>query len=765
MDNSKSARGSGLNGAMGADWIRRTALMLLASATVAAQAQSPDGAKRDVSALEEVVVTAQRRSERLLDTPQSIAVISESDIREQGLRAWEDFSLKVPGINGPTQDRVPVFGKQAFFMRGLGSTGDIAGSGTASIYVDEMPVGLDSPARLLDVARIEVLKGPQGTLFGEATMGGAVRIISNQPSFEKVGGSIRTELADYAGGSESSLVEGVLNLPLIDEKLAFRGSAYYERRGGFVDSWPFNYRNRPGVRPPDYLINADANASRAYGAKAALRLNATDALTVTLTAYYDFVRQTGDNGVLTQFLPSEEYVQYRRFEHDLAQKTTAANLLVEYALPFADVVASTTYYKRDFTPVYDGTSLATLLGLVGPTRPGDSSSLVYDIPRRRFSQEVRLVSRGDGPLSYVAGVFYLDTAYKFTLSARAAGASQIVPPVAGLVLPEECYLCPTFDYPTEQKSVFGDVSYAITERFKATVGARWSDLDQSSDRVDRGLPFLVTPASSTKSSANKTVLKAELSFKPVQESLLYASFKQGFRQGFGTVVPPAFCQPQLNALGIPNPSAQVDPDTVDTYEVGGKSSWSIFGAEVRASGAAYHTKWKDVQTGIGLACGFSFTANLGSATVKGAEIEIDAAIDRWTFGASGGWTQSAFDSTGPGRVAGQQVASVPKWQANTYARYAFPIGLSWNAYVGADFQYLTSRRFPVTGLIGGELPIYRNVNLRAGATHGPWELQVFVRNVANNFVPVGQPTNIPGENNRVLLNPPRLIGASLGYSF
>jgi iron complex outermembrane receptor protein len=730
-----------------------------------AGAQQANRSRVDAGALEEIVVTAQRRETRVQETPESIQVLSGELLNEQSLRVWQDYVAKVPSIQGAGQDRVPVFGKQSFFMRGLSSTGDIANSGTAAVYLDELPLALESPPRILDVNRIEVLKGPQGTLYGEAAMGGAVRIISNQPQFDRVSGATHVDLSDMRGGGQSYGVDATINVPLIDDRLAFRASVYYDKQGGFVDSWPFSYKSRPTVRPPSYLINKDANTSTAYGAKAALRWKISDAFTATLTGWADVVRQTGDNGVLTQFFATKEYVQYRRFEHDLPQRVYAGSLVLEYEFPFANLMSATSYYTKTFNPVYDGTSFSTALGFTGPTRPGDAGPLVYDIPRHRFSQEVRIVSKPNGPLNYVAGVYYLDTGYRFNISARALGASQITPAIPGLLLPEECYLCVNFDYPTTQKAVFGELSYEFLPGLKATVGARYNDLKQSSSRTDLGFTPLTQPPSNTSSSATKTVYKAELSYQPMKDLLVYANLRQGFRQGFGAVLPPPFCQPQLNAIGIPNPKNQVDPDSVDTYEIGAKSTLPVLGGALRANAAGYRTKWKDVQSSIGLTCGFSFTTNFGSATIQGAELELEYGIERWNVGVNGSFTQSSYDTTGPGRVAGQQLSLVPRWQATTYTRYSFPLRGAWSGYVGGDFQYMTRRPFALPGLIDRQLPIYRNLNARVGVNNDTWEVQLYVKNATNEYLPIGQPTNIPGENNRALLAAPLAVGISLGYQF
>jgi outer membrane receptor for monomeric catechols len=311
------------------------------------------------------------------------------------------------------------------------------------------------------------------------------------------------------------------------------------------------------------------------------------------------------------------------------------------------------------------------------------------------------------------------------------------------------------------------VSYTLPIGLTATVGARYSDIEHSIFRGANGLPNFRSAFTAFAAKSKPWTYKAELSYRFkdfadfVSEGLLYANYREGFRNGFGITPPPPTCAAGLAALGLVA-NSQVDPDTVNTYEGGAKLTLK---RGVVANMAVYHTDWDNIQSTFGLPCGFTISGNFGKAEIDGVEMDFAARpLDGLDVGISTAYTEAVYTQKAPGvSPSTNRLPFTPKWAVNANVRYTFPIlDGQRSAYVAADAQYMSNRIYNSQGL--ARLREYHNLNLRAGVLMGAWDAQVYVQNVFDRYFIVGQPLAIPGEN-RVAPNRPRTIGVTATYHF
>lgn len=673
--------------------------------------------------ISEVVVTARKRGdERLQEIPTAISAFSEQTLRDMGVNEFADFAYQVPGLTFNDTGN----GEKRYIMRGVQS----AGQEQVAVYYDEVPAtGVQSSSgdsgsqtpdlALVDLERIEVLKGPQGTTFGANSQTGVVRFIVNKPVLDAVEGNLRVGGESLQHGDPGATASGTFNLPLIDGKLALRTTAYYEKRGGYVDN----------VR----LGNENINSSETTGGRVMLRYQPTESATVDAMVWlqkrdvdgasgyhaYDSFHVGGDpndpgaKDRVPQFaffdtgtFHNGDYVETRRPDDQAIYSLTWTQ-----DLSWATLTTAGSLYKRDFGFFRDNTWAIISLN-VGPpgatacftgacVRPDlfpELTDQTQDIDQR--TGEVRLNSTGDGPLSWLAGVFYRKRDSDFR------SVSPIVDPATGLPFPvtgpptgfsalpgagiEGCQPCALARFNTrdiEESAVFGEISYKLFDSFEVMAGLRQFTAEQTDAGFYRfqfplfgGLP----PPDNRHFKEDRLIKKFQLSYRPTSDVTIFALASEGFRLG-GTNQP--------NIAAVP---PGYDADSLWNYELGVKSAW--LDGRLVVNSSAFLIDWDNIQvSGRDPTGSFAFIGNAGAAEVQGLEVEAFVQpVRSLNFSAGLSWlpkrelTEDQVNATvaAPGRK-GDHLPRIPEFTGNFSIQYertleALP---SWSAWVRGDWSY------------------------------------------------------------------------------
>jgi iron complex outermembrane receptor protein len=687
--------------------------------------------------VEEIIVTARKRAERLQDVPQSIQALSGEELRKQGALNFADYARTVAGVS--FQDDGP--GRSQLFIRGVSTGADVdtGKESTVGVYIDETPVteGSSQPdLRLYDINRVEVLRGPQGTLYGSGSLGGTVRILTNQPSFTDTEGHIEIQGSVTEGGGANGATNGWLNLPVTD-RAALRAVAYGIRNSGFIDN--------------SLTGESDINDESTYGGRLAFRVQPTDAVNIVLTGMH----QRTDSGSYNRH--SGDYprlVLDQREPEPFEDRFGLVNLKIEADLGFASLASSSSYFdrQRDFDNDIDYFIEA------GTGVPRGRSALGYSA--RSVAQELRLTSQTDGPFQWLIGGFYVDRDERYGQTIHFRGVPT-PPSSSGFLFYAES------DGNIEQVAGFGEVSY-VFDKLTATVGLRVSKTDRDivSFRDGLALGGVATLQSGSFSETSRTP-KFNLSYKIDDSKLIYVQAAKGFRiGGVNPGLPPCpTCAVDL--------AASFSSDSLWSYEAGFRSE--LFADTVTLNASAFWIDWDDIQLNVNREDGFNGFTNAGKARSRGVEMEVNVrASEHVRLGGQVTYTDAELTALnqgleGIGRI-GAQLPQVPRWAAATNAEWATVIGANSRLYIRGDVQYQGSR----TNILGAgsvRLDDYVISNVRVGFDHGRWGTALFVNNLTDeraqldrnivNGVRDGAPITL----DRYTINVPRTYGLSLSARF
>ncbi len=707
--------------------LARFALALVASASLlplAAQAQ-------ESVADDEIVVTAQKREERLRDVPQSVSAVTAETLERLQANSFEEYVAHVPGLTALGGQA----GNTRLTLRGL-NTGSVAS--TVGTYVDETPFGSSTSlvnAGVLaldldpfDVQRIEVLRGPQGTLYGASTLGGIIKFVTTAPSPDAFEARARASAEQTQDGDPSYALRAVMNAPLGD-RAALRVSGIYRDQGGYVDDPSRGATNINGVETA--------------GVRAAFLLNATDNLQIRLSAHLQDVNSNAQDDVAYFQDPLEpvggDLDQYRPFSELSEIDYRIYNGTVDWDLGFASLISSSSYSELGQYRESDGT---LAFGL--------PSFLANDVTQEKFTQEVRLVSPSSDRFEWVIGGFYakeeglIDQEIFFdTPPGTVTGLTAVI----------------ASDY--EEIAAFGGITYKFTPQFDVSVGARYAENEQS---VEQG----GTAVSSGGEDSTDDALTYSIAprFRIGDDTMIYARVASGYRPG------------GPNILGVPSViPATFNPDETVNYELGVKTD--LFNGMLRLDAALFHIDWTDIQLLVfdGVVSGNS---NGSSAESEGVEWSATLApTDGLTLVWSGAYTDAKLTGdTDPivvGGASGDPLPYSPEWASTLDVNYEWAVG-QHTAYVGGAWRYVgeQSSGFPGTGgfLYGAEqieLPSYNIFDLRAGMEFEQFAVDVFARNVGDERAVTsfgGFGATLPdAPNGAANLIRPRTIGVSLSTRF
>jgi len=762
--------------------------------------------------LAEVVVTAEKRSESQQSVPMSMTTFGSAALQEKSINDFFDYATKVPNLSfAQTGDGVGT--ARTIAIRG------ISGDNVTAMYIDDMPLPDSLDPRVLDVDNIEVLRGPQGDLYGARSMGGVVRIITKQADFQNFSATV------HGGASTTShtdqpnyTLDEVVNIPLVTDTVALRLSSFYDEEAGYfkrsycanpatvgISCFPLSTTGMTTVK--------NIGAIDTSGGAITLAIKATDNLTITPRVMIQRANYNGfpmadfnttpGNGygfpvpATGASAPSEmeptSFTQARMFNtpEGGTDRWDLYSVGVHWTTDLGELVSSTAYFDRRVDETENEAEFlwaAVTGGAGGSPQP---SSIEEIKNYQRFVEEVRFASSLKGPLQFVAGAYYSDYHGALPFASEYPGATlpgldaTLLGPGNGTLTPGYADLVFKQDFHTDiqEPALFGNVSYAFTEAFKATVGLRWYSVKTTSSGYEEGLvtgggPAVISPQiTNTERGVNP---KLELDYHFDLDHMVYGLASKGFRPGGLVPVVPAGaagtgtdCVAALRAID-PNinlsQTRSYKSDSLWNYEIGAKTSW--LDHRVTLDAAAFYIDWKNLQQEILLSCGFQYIANVGSATSKGGEMELRARpFQPLEFSAGIGYQDAKIKATGPGspQTVGSPIYNVPDWTANMAATYTMPLTADWVLVSGADYSYV-GRSYSANNDPANprERPSYRLINGRLALQRGEFEVALVGKNLADELTNLGDNRSIAAETPgrpRLFVNQPRTIGIEVRQSF
>lgn len=731
------------------------------------QSADPPGSH---ATLQEVVVTAEKRTSTVQETPISITAITGEQLDRQGITNVERLVGQTPGVSMESEGP----GRTQFDMRGLSSGG--GSSPTVGYYLGDVPITpptsqLSASGKtqidpdLYDLARIEVLRGPQGTLYGAGSMGGTIRLIPNEPNLHSFSGSAEVGLSGTEHGGLNDSENGMLNLPLSQGIAALRLVATEKYDSGFIDRIVlknFPFPNANGTRgdvagAPVEKVYKGVNDVRTQGVRASLLIRPSEAFSLLSWVFF----QKLDSGGLDSYdQPPGTLAHYQPFNvpENYTQTFTVYSLRAKYdfdALTLTSITSGS--QQRSAVKEDDAENLFAAFAPYGVSFYPSNNLSSESHRGHEFNEEIRVSSRGAGPLQWIVGGFYS----KFTDIMRYDDSSQDYVPIFGtsnLVLDYEP------DH-LDQQALFGNVSYQFLPQWRFSVGMRYFHYRFSFLQNISGLS--TSPGVSTgAASASGVTPKATLTYTPTKELLFYGTAGKGFRPGGSNLPVPTNniidCNPALQAVGLSAEPRTFSPDTVWNYEIGEKAT---LGGRLRVNSDVYYIDWRKIQQQVSLSCGYYFTANAGSAVSKGAELEIEAKpTSNLTLSQSLAYDRAQLTelSLPVNSPLGQQLPDVPKWTFSTTLEYTRPLTQRWtldalatNRYVGREYDY--------NGLPAAftQKPAYDIIDARIGVMRGDWSVYLFADNLLNRRAVLGvnrAETQNDVYSARLIPNRPRTLG-------
>jgi iron complex outermembrane receptor protein len=660
-----------------------TLVLILAAPARAGTSQSSANAPyTDDTTLQEVVVTAQYRAESVQTVPISITALTQQELLDRGAMQFEDYASAVPGLSfadrGPNRDQIVI--------RGISP---ITGVSAVGVYLDEIASSnpFDNPdIGLFDVNRIEILRGPQGTLYGEGSLGGTIRIFTNKPSFDSYEGKIELIGSSTENGGGNGDFNAVVNLPISD-KLALRVSGYDHSDSGWVDN-VFNGEN-------------NINWHHSQGARAALRFAPTDDLDIQLIVNTQYDRV----GLLDVQDPSVgRYLVNRLTDQGEDERNTQYTLIANYKVLGGTLEEVFGLYQEHD---HRGVDSASTVGVPG-------FNLYYAQQNKIVSNETRYVSSYEGPFNFVAGFYYKDLERPVALDLVDGGAL--------FGLPGDYLNVAAFDDRTY--AGYGEAYYNITAQLKATVGVRWAH-DQVGGPSSTSVGTVSIDNTDLSGSYQATTPKFGLSYQVAPTLLVFTDAAEGYRAGGINPLPPV----------PPNAAYQqtFKPDKDWSYELGVKSEQ--FDRKLIANATIYYIKWQDLQIlGLPDNPALGFTTNAGDAHSEGFEFELAAKPVRGLeLDLNTGFTDAALDQPAQGAPAGTRLPNVPRWSAGSAAQYEWPLVQSWSGFTHVDWAYKSPTNEDVPPDAIGAIPAYRLANARLGAHNDRYGVYLFCTNLTNSL--------------------------------
>jgi iron complex outermembrane receptor protein len=696
-------------------------------------------ASADVTELDAVIVTATKRSESLKDVPQAITVFSGQRLEAINADSLEGLAGYVPGLEMQTFSP----GRTRITIRGI-SPDEQTGVTTISYYLDEIPLTAadqrsQTTVRLYDIDQVEVLRGPQGTLYGEGAMGGTIRIVTNKPDATRFGAALKLDGYSIDKGDTGYVVDGMVNVPLIKDVLAARLAVETRRDAGWIDQ-TFVSIPDPTVGPPARYVatgkESDVNRSTETSLRAALRFTPTPNFTADLTYIYS---DLDVHSASIASLNSDEHLDFGL--RPSTSKSNLWNFTASYDFGAFKLTSTTSYTERDtwrrdpYEPIVFGTTAASTL------------SFTTFLKSKAFTQEVRAVSRADQRLRWTVGGYYRDG------RADSGGTYDAYIPATDANVIFYTYTDRT---DSTTRAVFGEAELDITDKLTLIAGARWFQEEQTAF------------GGALKRKVDGVTPKATLRYRFNEDLMAYATYSEGYRAG------------GFNANAGPREYA---PDKTLNYEVGAK--YVSPDKRLSLSAAAYLIDWKDMQF-IQLDSGgfFTFIGNANKASSRGAEAELNYRFTNklWTQ-ISGNVTEAHLDSDVFGNFtgiipSGTDLPSVPPYKLNAILGYDTTVMGDYSLKLTAGVSFIgpqhtkleqngtyTDFLFGGVYVVGSRIGASASGRVRAELSKDNWSAALYVNNVWNDRTAVGNDNFLPTLGQPLYYMQPRTIGIELSARY
>lgn len=748
----------------------------LALAAAAAGAQSATSTN-----LGEVIVTAQKRNEALADVPMSVSVVAGEALERQQVDNFQDLVALVPGLSIQSNTR----GVTRLTVRGI-NTGGVAS--TVGVYVNDVPFGsssglangaiLSGDFDTFDMAQIEVLRGPQGTLYGASSLGGVIKYVANEPSTEAFEGRVQATGEDVEGGGTGYAATGVINIPMSDT-VALRASGFYRSDEGFIDSIgnnPILFFADPGIVIEDGTrVEDDLNSVNTSGGRVSVLFEPSENFSLNLTAFFQDIDSDGrelldaDANTLEPLYGGSVISSYHPDTTDISYRVYSATMDWDFGAVTLQSVTSYGEFEQDFqrdaSLVPLGLPVAQLATFVYGT---PLSAILNQVTSTdKFTQELRLVSAEDESFEWLAGVYYTDEDSGIAPQTYTLVDPGTENPAVGIPPLADGDLTSTY----EETAFFANATWHITDRFDMGFGGRWSDNDQEATQsLTIGLPPELGGGTAVfdglESSESPFTWSVSPRYEFTDTTSMYARVATGFRPGGPNVLPP----------GAPPEIASYDADELTSYEVGLRTSSAsgTFSLDV----AAYFLDWDDIQLFAQIS-GVGVNANGGTAESQGFELTATMRpVNGLSLILSTAYTDAELtEDTDPlvGGFDGDALPYVPEWTLALGGDYEWSAFGDATAYVGGQVAYTGDRLADFGTRVDPldptsarrEADAYTTLDLRTGVLWDNWSLELYGKNVTDEEGINDINTDLVLPNGAVGLGVirPRTIGLAVGYRF
>jgi len=721
--------------------------------------------------LEEIIVTATKRAASIQDIPMSISVITKEDMARRGLAEMDDYLRTLPGVSMVARGA----GQNVVIIRGVAAAPELEGSDSATVgvYFDEYSVtGLVGPIdlKMVDLERVEVLRGPQGTLYGAGSMGGTVRNISASPNLEKFEGKLETSYSKTARqGDDNTMFQGVVSIPLIENQLAVRAVAYRYQDSGYIDNIArsnastFGAANAFGAG--DLAVDQNNVGNEVTeGGRASILWQANDKLSLQLTRIMQDTKQEG----LPEISSSLGKFQQARLQlgdvvggrgERLNNNVDITNLEVNYDLGWAHIMSSTSWVESLFLQDTD---------ISGPFG-GLPFSSTTETERDVSIEEIRLTSDLEGPFQFMLGGYYEDADEIRESATIWGGAPELHPFFPPGSNPPALLSKVDFRPSIKQIAIFSELSYQLTEQWEFTLGARIFNYDRkivstvANQTSPSGPPTSVF--NSLKIDESGETFKANITYAVSDDILLYGQWAEGFRLGLPEpALDAALCDMDGDGFvdglnGITINTRRLDSDTLDSFELGAK--FTLFDNRLVINTAVYRVNWEGIPIRVlGTICGANI--NAGKARTQGFEFASTVYLARSLRANIGGSyvdAELSRDAQNLG-MAGDRLPGSAEYTLNLGLQYDFTLA-AYDSFIRSDYAYVGGfyNNLQETGVEAGD---YQEWNVSGGITFDNIEVSLIVRNL-NNADAMTWVSTAPDRS--VFRLRPRTLGLNVRYRF
>lgn len=736
------------------------AAISIAAALAATPVLAAEGG--DAYQVEELVITANKRgAESVQDVGTSIGVLSEQALAQRDIKEFIDITRNVAGLN--VVDQGP--GQKTFMIRGLIG----AGESTVGLYYDNLPTngsgesaaasaGRQTDLYIFDAKRVEVLRGPQSTLYGSSALAGVVRIITNEPTADAVSGQLVVDGSATAHGSTNYALKSMVNLPIIEDKLAVRLVAYKTHDGGFIDNPRLGHEDVNTVDSQGFRLSAKAwlgDNTTLLGQLFVQDIDAADK-----GAHRPFDEIIG----ATLYKAAGEWKNDAKAMQPRTDHTVMAGLTLEHEFDAANLTISQAYFKRKNNDVSDASELNDYFGyLVSqgnfPPVPRMPQGVFQSAQETEmWTTEARVATKFDGPLNGVAGVMYQNR--KIHIDNRFRQIDNAGRPIDTVAL----WYNRTADFELKQIAAFGEATYTFNDKLSVLAGLRVFK-NERHDISTSVVPFMrvlgqAGAQDNVNSEESKAIYKGQVTYKHTEDMTFYASVSEGYRAG-GTIV-----------RVVPQLPESYGADHTLNFEAGVKSEW--FDRRLQANLSAYKISWYDMQySGAFFNGTFEGVLNCEGKCAHSTGVELDVTA-RPMPGLDLTLAATAFKAeldkqlmNGEGDPpAGTQLRNTPSFSFSTSGSYTWDLANGWTAMVRADVQHVGE--VPITHYrVADNRPgkAYTLVNAAASIASGDkWEAKLYVRNIFDEAAQVNV-ANDATTPYLIYTSQPRTVGISLGMKY